>query len=91
MSKSKKPTSNRLKLIRATVLSVSLLGFVPVFTQIRNDQAVTTDSTAPSATVSELTTAGSTVGSSITGQTTTSSQSATSSQSSVTRTRTRGS
>ena len=91
MSKSKKPASNRLKLIRATVLSVSLLGFVPLFTQIRSDQAVTTDSTAPSTKVSELTTAGSTIGSSITGQTTTSSRSATSSQSSVKHTRTRGS
>lgn len=45
MSKPAKANSSRLKIIRAAVLSLSLLGFVPLFTQIRADEAAVSAST----------------------------------------------
>jgi hypothetical protein len=52
MSKPAKKTTTRMKIVRATILSASLLGFVPLFTQIRADAAATAASTQAAASAS---------------------------------------
>ena len=68
MSKTTKRTSSRLKIIRAAILSASLLSFVPLYSQIRPDQTVVEAETpavispvsVPSASIQPQTTAPST-------------------------------
>jgi hypothetical protein len=49
MTKTKRANNPRLKIIRAAILSVSLLSFLPLFTQIRPNGAVASPSVTASA------------------------------------------
>jgi hypothetical protein len=46
MTKTKRANNTRLKIIRAAILSASLLSFLPLFTQIRPDSVSTPTVTA---------------------------------------------